>query len=151
LLYESNAHALGLFGETTASLDAALQRSGYLTYFIEACCGLVPTDRLPLRVHCVRNCLAAKGELPDSLRSRVGASVSHEAVVQEIVETSRSPYSFDRLYLVHALADAGPEILSEARVRRALRLLAEDPDESVRQATTLFAVNETLAASGSAQ
>jgi FkbM family methyltransferase len=137
LLYESNADALPMFGETPASLAAALVQLGYSSYLVEPG-RLVPTQLDDFRSECVVSYLAVKGQPPALAGWQVTGPQSHEEMVRRVLSQSSSPLAYERAHLARVLAEAGGAILADRRVKLVLGMLADDPEAKVRTAAAWY-------------
>lgn len=137
VLYESNAHTLRFFDETTQRLAAIFHDYGYTTFVIEPE-RLVPFSLDHPQYRCVVNCLAVKGQ-PSALTNRpLVAAPSFEEIVRTIISQAFSQWTHDRAHVARILAEVGPALRADPRVMLALRLLCRDADADVRTAAAWF-------------
>lgn len=142
VLFESNGHTLGRFGETPQTLRAAFERFGYRNYLIEPG-KLVPVSTSELQPEGNADYLAVKKMPPLPPGWRIGAPMNQRDLVRKILSTSSDPNECYRAHLARALATANPAILAHKEVRRALDTLCTDPVEEVRLAASWWADGRT--------
>jgi FkbM family methyltransferase len=133
ILYESNSHALGLFGHSRADFTRELEQYDYSSFSVEPG-RLIPFDPHELEPQSVINCLAVKARPPGITGWRVAGSRGHEETVARIVDQSRSSRVFDRAYLVAVLAEADESIRVDPQVQLVLDQLRRDGSVAVRRA-----------------
>jgi FkbM family methyltransferase len=135
ILYESNGHTLGYFGETPRSLAAGLSEWGYNNYLVTLG-RLVPITSSNMQVECNSDYLATKQTLDVPRGWRLSEPMSREEIISRVIAASKHPHEHHRAYIAQALTQADEWVLADKEVRRALSHLSADPHADVRQAAS---------------
>jgi len=136
ILVESNGHTLKFFDHVPKDLKAALAGYGYRNYLVESD-RLYPVQTSDFQPGTCVDYLALKRSPAELVGYRVERPLSHDSLVDRLLQSAAAPSVAERGYIARALADAAPELLADPRVQDTLAQLRDDPDPSVRSAAAM--------------
>ena len=133
ILYESNYYRLWHYGQSPASLRAALERLGYRHHYLVWPTHLVRLPPGETQWAVLEECLATKAPLPATLGWKIKARPTVEEKAQGIAEAAVMPHPEVRAFLGGLLRQADPALLAHPLTQNALTALLADLAPEVRQ------------------
>jgi FkbM family methyltransferase len=138
ILYESNCHALWHYGQSPASLRAALERLGYRHHYVVRPPCLVKLPDGEIQWDVLAECLASKTPVAPpgwKIRSRLRVEEKAQSIAAALAVPLGTVY---RVYLGRLLRQAEPALLAHPLTQSTLARLQGDPAPEVREAVRWF-------------
>jgi FkbM family methyltransferase len=133
IIYESNGHTLGLFGQTINQLKRSLEQFGYRNYLVESG-RLMPVRARDLQPLVVIDYLAAK-RWPSRLTGwPIRGRLSRAELLERMVAACAHPHEHWRAHAAQQLQNAPGWLLAEPAVCSGLAALRNDTQAEVRAA-----------------